>query len=64
MENRNEDPSLSFAEYERLCREACEGFIPSDSRDADEEALLYRICRKVFDYLDQAFVIRSSGRQS
>lgn len=48
---------MSFAEYERLCREACEGFIPSGSRDADEEALLYRICRNVFDYLDQEFVL-------
>lgn len=57
MENNNEEPSLSLAEYERLCREACEGFIPSGSRDVDEEALLYRMCRSVFRYLDQEFVL-------
>ena len=55
MEDTNEMKSLSLAEYDRLCREACEGFVPSGSRDADEETLLYRICQKVYAYLDQEF---------
>jgi hypothetical protein len=57
MENPNKKRSLSLSEYERLCREACEGFVPSASRDADEEVLLYRICRKVFHQLDQELVL-------
>src|SRR4051812_30471966 len=55
MGNANEMKSLSHAEYDRLCREACEGFVPSGSREADEETVLYRICQKVYAYLDQEF---------
>ena len=57
MQKMDQNKSLSFAEYDRLCRESCEGFIPSGSKDADEELLLRRICHNVFAYLDQEFFI-------
>jgi hypothetical protein len=57
MENMNQENSLSLPEYDQLCREACEGFVPSGSRDADEELLLRRICKKVFAHLGQDFLM-------
>jgi hypothetical protein len=44
---------LSFADYEGLCAEACQGFAPSGSRDADEETLMLRVLRKVYSFLEE-----------
>lgn len=53
---QEEKKMLTKAEYERLCSVACVGFVPSGSKDADEEALLFAICREVYKYLDQDFM--------
>ena len=53
MEERNETKTLSFAEYDQLCCEACEGFVPTGSREAGEESLLLAVCREVYRYLGQ-----------
>ena len=43
---------LSLADYETLCADACEGFRSSGSRDADEEALMFRILQNVYSFLE------------
>lgn len=47
-------------EYDRLCSEACKGFMPSGAREADEEKLLYRICDTVFKYFGRVFAVASA----
>lgn len=53
MSQENEKKELSHADYARLCRQACQGFAPSGSREADEETLMSRVFRQVYRYLEE-----------
>ena len=51
MDEAIEQKTLSLAEYNQLCREVCQRFVPSGSKDADEEKLWHSILRKVYSCL-------------
>src|SRR5438270_9474696 len=56
MYGRDKTVTLSPAEYDRLCYEACADFVPTGSKEKDEETLFLAICREVYGYLDLHFM--------